>query len=302
MSKLSVVISAYNEEKKLPACLESVKDLADEIIVVNNSSTDKTEAIAKKFTKYIFTRENNLMLNVNKNFGFEKATGDWILSLDADEQITPELAQEIRKMIEEYHNYNGYWIPRKNIVFGKWIEHTGWYPDYQLRLFKKNKGKFAEEHVHEMITIEGDTTKLQNPMIHLNYETIQQFVNKMNMIYTPNEAKNLREKGYRVTYFDVITMPAKEFMNRFFAQQGYLDGFHGFVLSLLQAFYYLLIVLNAWQEEGFPEIETKENYQNLDKEVKKIKKDMQYWYMTSLIAMTKNPIKKLSFKIKRKLQ
>jgi len=241
-------------------------------------------------------------LNVNKNYGFEKATSDWILSLDADERITPELAQEIRMMTNQYNNHAGYWIPRKNIIFGKWIEHTGWYPDYQLRLFKKGKGKFLEKHVHEMLHVEGETAKLQHPLLHLNYETVQQFIGKMSTIYTPNEAKNLQEKGYKVSYFDVITMPAKEFISRFFAQQGYKDGFHGLVLSLLQAFYYLLIVINVWQEEKFTEIKGDKEYLFFAKELRKIQKELMYWYVTSLVEIHKNPIKKLQRKIKRKFQ
>src|SRR5437588_357266 len=121
---LSVVISAYNEENRITRCLESV-DFADEIIFIDNSSTDTTVSIAKKYTKHIFTKENNFMLNVNKNFGFTKATGDWILCLDADEKITPELAEEIKSKISVDESIvNGYWIPRKNIIFGKWIQNS----------------------------------------------------------------------------------------------------------------------------------------------------------------------------------
>src|SRR3989344_5797566 len=137
MSKLSVAISAFNEERKIEDCLKSVS-FADEIIFVDNSSTDQTLKIAKKYTLKVFTRENNLMLNVNKNFGFSKASEEWILSLDADERITDELKKEIKSIIKNNKkDVNGFWIPRKNKIFGKWMEHTGWYPDYQLRLLKK---------------------------------------------------------------------------------------------------------------------------------------------------------------------
>ncbi|HEV2339172.1 MAG TPA: glycosyltransferase family 2 protein [Patescibacteria group bacterium] len=301
MKKLSVVVSAYNEEKKLHDCLASVKNLADEIIIVDNESSDKTATIAKEFTSHVFTRKNNLMLNVNKNYGFSKATGEWILCLDADERVTPGLEKEIQEVIEREGSVVGYWIPRKNIVFGKWIEHTGWYPDHQLRLFQKGKGKFPQKHVHEMIVVAGETAQLTNPMLHLNYETIQQFVAKMSTIYTPNEAKNLRDKGYRVSYLDVVTLPSKEFMKRFFAQEGYKDGLHGFALSLLMAFYYLLVVLNAWQEEGFQEIQEEKAYQQLGKEMTKIHKELRYWYLTSLLEKTKSPLKKLGMKIRRKM-
>ncbi|HSX40197.1 MAG TPA: glycosyltransferase family 2 protein, partial [Candidatus Saccharimonadales bacterium] len=157
--KLTAVVSAYNAEKKLAKCLNSLK-FCDELIVVHNSSTDNTESVAKKYTDSIFTRPNNPMLNVNKNFGITKASGEWVLYLDDDEQVTPELAKEIKEITSQKDAADGYLIPRKNIIFGKWIEHTGWYPDYQLRLFKKGKGKFAEIHVHELVSIDGLVGKL----------------------------------------------------------------------------------------------------------------------------------------------
>jgi len=195
-NSLSVVISVYNGEKVLEDCLKSVA-FAQEIIVVENSSTDKTAEIASKYTDKIFTRVNNPMLNINKNFGFSKATGNWILCLDADERITPELEAEIKRLnLDSNGKSDGYWIPRKNIIFGKWIEHTGWYPDYQLRLFRKSKGKFPEKHVHEMIKVEGETGYLKGDLLHYNYVTISQFLSKLN-IYVANEAEQLIAGGYK---------------------------------------------------------------------------------------------------------
>jgi len=157
MNTLSVVITAFNEERKIKECLESVKDLAWEIIIVDNSSTDKTVDVAKKYTQKIYSQKNDPQnIDIQKNFGFSKARGEWILSLDADERVIPELAEEIRGEIEREENgVKGYFIPRKNIIFGKWIEHTGWWPDYQLRLFKKGKGKYQQRHVHQNISLDG---------------------------------------------------------------------------------------------------------------------------------------------------
>ncbi len=184
MKKISVVISAFNEEKMIEDCLKSVKDLADEIIFIDNTSQDKTVDIAKKYAARIFIRPNDpVMLNRNKNFGFTKASGDWIISLDSDERITPELAREIKKAVNN-PNVNGYEIPRKNIIFNKWIQNSIWWPDYNLRLFRKEKGKFREKHVHEKLTVQGRLTKLKNPMVHYNYQTVSQFINKLNKTYT----------------------------------------------------------------------------------------------------------------------
>ena len=142
MTKLSIVISAYNEQKKIRTCLDSVK-WADEIIFIDNSSTDKTVKIAREYTKKIYIQKNEpTKIDLQKNLGIQKATGDWIFVLDADETITPELAKELQELMKRDEVVsNGFWVPRKNILFGKWMQHTGWYPDYQLRLFKKRKRK-----------------------------------------------------------------------------------------------------------------------------------------------------------------
>lgn len=298
-NRLSVVISAFNEEKKIADCLSSVA-FADEIIIVDCSSIDATAIISKKYTKHVFVRPNNLMLNVNKNFGFSKATGDWVLSLDADERVSPELATEIQSIIEnESYTINGYWIPRKNIIFGKWIKHAGWFPDYQLRLFQKGKGKFPEKHVHEMIQIIGETAKLKESIIHFNYDTISQFLQKLDIIYGPNEAEQLLSNNYTFSWADAIRMPVKEFISRFFARQGYKDGFHGLMLSLLMAFYHFIVFAKIWEKQGFKEEML--NMQTVKKEIKKADAEIQYWFLTSVINEAKNPFKKIVLRIQRKL-
>lgn len=299
--KISVVISAYNEEKKLPACLDSLKGFADEIIVVDNTSQDTTNKIAKKYTKHVYKRENNLMLNVNKNFGFLKATGDWIISLDADERITPELAGEIKKVTEKNDKkISGYWIPRKNIIFGKWIQNSIWWPDYQLRLFRNGKGSFEEKHVHEMITIDGETEKLSSPMIHENYESISQYLYKLDKIYTESEVKNIIASGKIVSWMDAIRFPLEDFLKTFFLQKGYKDGLHGLVLSLLQAFYSEIVFVKVWEKQGFIEYNDKNFLKNIESEFKLAGLKIQYWFLTSWIENRKNPFVSLSLRLKRK--
>lgn len=313
--KLSVVISAYNEEKKIKDCLESVK-WADEIIVVNNSSTDSTAEIAKKYTSHIFTRPNNLMLNVNKNFGFSKAANEWILSLDADERITPELKEEIKNIIchpdpaspekdlkilrSTQKDIVGYWIPRINIIFGKWIEHTGWYPDHQLRLFRKSHGRFEEKHIHEMIKLRGEAGYLKNPFIHYNYETISQFLHKTIVIYAPNEALNKLNAGYVFSYIDAIRLPWNEFLKRFFADKGYKDGFHGLMLSIFMAFYHFVVFAYIWEENKFID-EKIQSRQILEDGIKKARSEIKYWLGKQKIEEEKNLLIKLGLKIKNKL-
>ncbi|OGD92746.1 hypothetical protein A2697_01115 [Candidatus Curtissbacteria bacterium RIFCSPHIGHO2_01_FULL_41_44] len=325
--KLSVVISAYNEEKMIEDCLSSVKDLADEIIFVDNSSTDKTPQIAKKYTDKIFTRVNDpVMLNRNKNYGFSKAAGDWILSLDADERLTPELSAEIRKKID-VNQYSGYEISRKNIIFGKWIKHSIWWPDYNLRLFKKGKGKFPEKHVHEKIKVDGEVGKLENSMIHYNYQTVSQFINKLNKTYTESETENFLKSGKSINWYDAIRWPTSDFVKTFFAECGYKDGLHGLVLSLFQAFYALVFFAKVWErkenfkdlfynrgstpeseksalevepQKGKHEVSPTEFLNAVIKEFLRASRDIRYWIYETLIS--ENPAKKIYYKIRRKLR
>lgn len=303
---LSAVVSVFNGEKELDDCLRSLS-FASEIIVVDNSSTDKTIEIARKYTDKIFVRSNNPMLNINKNFGFSKAGGEWILCLDMDERVTPELQKEIKSEIRSFDKLrtkseiNGYWIPRKNIIFGKWIEHTGWYPDHQLRLFKKGKGSFPEKHVHEMVKVSGQTIYLKNNLLHYNYTTVYQFINKLN-IYVANEAEQLLKNGYEFKWQDAIGFPTKEFLSRFFAREGYKDGLHGLVLSLLMAFYHLLVFTAIWEKRSFEKVEDNNFIDSVDKEFKKSYKNLSFWMDNERMKFIKNPLRKILHKAISKIR
>lgn len=303
MNSISVVISAFNEEEKIKDCLESVKGLATEIVFVDNLSIDKTREIARKYTDKIFTRKNNLMLNANKNYGFSKATSDWILSLDADERVTPELAKEIESRIMNNElGINGYWIPRKNIIFGKWIQHSIWWPDYQLRLFRKDKGKFPEKHVHEYVRVDGKTEKLQSPLEHLNYSTISQFLYKMDKIYTESEVEKIVASGKILTWIDAIRFPVNDFLKTFFAQKGYKDGLHGLVLSMLQAMYSEVVFAKVWERQGFKEENSAHFLKDIYNECKKIIQEFHYWSITSFLETSYHPLKRFFYKVLRKFR
>lgn len=297
---LSVVISAHNEETKIAACLESVQRIADEIIVVDNSSTDKTGEIAKKYTKKVFVQKNNPFdIDRQKNFGFAKATSDWILSLDADERVTEELADEIKEVLNGREDIlTAYWIPRKNIIFGKQITHTGWYPDYQLRLFKTGKGSFTKQHVHEPLSVEGQIGYLHTDIMHENFQSIHQFLSRNLLFYAKNEAQAKLSAGYQFNYLDAFWFPLREFMSRFFAREGYKDGVHGLILSILMAVYHFVIVAYMWEEKGFVQEEVSLGL--LHTHAEKIAKECGYWFVTAKIAEEKNPLKKALLKAKRK--
>ncbi len=298
MATLSVIISAWNEEAKIKRCLASVS-WADEIIFVDNSSTDQTSRIAKQFTSKVFKRPNNPMLNVNKNFGFSKATSDWILSLDADEKITKELASEIRSTIDAQNELVGYWIPRKNILFGKWIMHGLWWPDKQLRLFKRNKGKFPGIHVHEYLSVDGSTGELDEPYIHYNYETISQFIKKMDTIYTESEVQKHISANYQLSWYDALRFPISDFVKIYFVQQGYKDGLHGLVLSILQSFYSFIVFAKLWEKNKFNQIDIP--LSSVAKEFRQAEKEVDYWIISAEEKETPSKTMRLLLKVKRRV-
>lgn len=304
MSKISAVVTAYNEEKKIEKSLKSLKAF-DEIIVVDNSSTDNTQALAKKYTNKVFMQKNDpTNIDIQKNFGFSKASNEWILSIDADEQASEELAKEIKSILSanpsSISEINGFLIPRKNYIFGKWIEYAGWYPDYQLRLFRKSKGKYTKKHVHESLSLDGQSAKLREHIIHDNYDTIIQFISKTTS-YAQNEAEDLLSKGYQFSYFDCIRFPLSEFLSRFFARKGYRDGFHGLILSLLMAFYHFIIFCLIWEKKGFVQYNSEEFLKESEEEFKKSGKEIIYWISKEKIENIKNPLRKGLEKIKNRL-
>jgi len=301
MQKLTVVVSVFNEEEKIEKCLQSLS-FADEILVVDNSSTDKTPEIAKKYATSIITQPNDpLLIDIQKNTGFKKAKNDWILSIDADEIVTPELRLEIEELLKRENLKNGYFIPRKNIIFGKQIDHSGWYPDYQLRLFKKNKGEFKNSHVHEGVQVDGETDYLKEHILHYNYETIIQFIQKNMINYAQNEANNLINKNYSLSPGDLISVPSKEFLSRFFARNGYKDGLHGLFLSLLMASSHLVVLAIVWEKSGFKKVESREILQSTEREFGKFGKDLRYWVSRIKTEDSKNIATKYFHKIKGKI-
>lgn len=295
--KLSVVISTRNRADSLERTLRSVKGFADELIVVDNESTDETAVVAKRFGAHVFRRKNNLMLNANKNFGFSKASGDWILCLDDDEVVTQELATEIRTAMDDA-SHTGYWIPRKNMIFGKWIRHGIWWPDRQLRLFRRGMGRYAELHVHEYIEATGSTGTLSEPYVHHNYDTLAQYLDKMQRIYTENEVRKYRAAGYRVHWRDAIRFPASDFIKLYVAERGYRDGLHGLVLAVLQAFYSFIIFVKLWEEEQFREVDIPVS--DAVSELVRSGRECAYWVLTEKMRETHNPLIRLMLRIRRK--
>ena len=269
MNKLSVVLATRNEETNIGRCLESVKDIADEIIVVDEYSTDRTREIAEGLGAKVFKEPHHEIFHITKEKALEKATGDWILQLDADEVVTPELALEIRSVINNQKSeiplekmrlfarhqelvekrdgvvgkktggdIAGYFIPRRNMFLGKPLIHAGVYPDGVIRLVKNGKASFPQKSVHEQIEIDGEVSWLSHDLLHYDSPTLAKYLMRLNR-YTDLHAGELKKKKVPKNIFFFIHYslfkPLYTFLNLYLRHLGFLDGARGFLWSFFSA-------------------------------------------------------------------
>ena len=230
--KISAVIITRNEEKNIARCLESLK-WVDEIVVVDSESTDKTVEIAKRYNAKIVSPiwEG---YGKAKNFGVDAVCGEWILSVDADEELSEKLKIEIKEIISNLDACDGYYLKRKTKFMGRWILHCGWYPDYILRLFKKSKGRFDDKVIHERVLVQGTTGKTNGELLHYSYESLEQYFEKFNR-YTTISANEELAKGTNVDIVKLLIKPIAAFLKHYIIKLGFLDSTAGFVLSVLSA-------------------------------------------------------------------
>jgi glycosyltransferase involved in cell wall biosynthesis len=316
MPKLSVALLTYNEERNIIDCLESVK-WANEIVLVDERSCDKTVVLAKKYvTKTILVdhdesekvghddkvdiRGHDTMFHLHKQKAIDACTGDWIFQIDADERVSPEMKEEILEIINSKENeYSGYQFPRKNFIFGRWIGHAGWYPDYQVKLFRRGKGYLPCRSIHELISIDGKLGTGKSSLMHFHYNSVYDFVDRLNK-YTTNDANYLYSKGERVVWQDSLKFPLGEFYKRYFQWEGYKDGIHGLTLSMLQALSRLVVFSKLWEKQHFFEREV--TFGEFEKLVFDLREDYLYWIFTSKISNTKTALKRLIYKSRRYLR
>ncbi len=232
MPQLSVTIITRNEEKNLGRCIESVP-FADEFIVVDSGSTDGTRLVAEKHGAQFFEHEWK-GFGAAKQEAVRRATGKWILSLDADEALSPELAGLIQAAIARNDDTAGYYMKRKTLFLGRWIKHCGWYPDYVLRLFRKDSGNFNDSFIHEKVIVNGPTAKLNGDILHFCYETVEQYLQKSNR-YTTIGAREAFIKGKRARWFDFTARPVFSFLRHYIFKLGIFDGYEGLILSFYSA-------------------------------------------------------------------
>jgi glycosyltransferase involved in cell wall biosynthesis len=248
--KISVALITLDEELNLPRTLQSVQPLVrdgqGEIIVVDSGSRDRTVEIARSHAAKVFS-EAWKGFAAQKNSAMEKAAGEWVLQLDADELLEPGLADEIREAINASGNLVGYSIPRKNFFLGRWIKHGGFYPDTKLRLIRRGAGKFEEYGAHPTIKVNGPTARLTHALIHNAYPTLRGYIDHMNS-YSSSGAEVAVAKGHRgFNLLNILVRPKLTFIYNYIFRLGFLDGREGFLLHMYHAVYVSWKYSKAWE-------------------------------------------------------
>lgn len=245
MVDISIIVITKNEERNIGRCLKSVLPLSAEIIVVDSLSDDRTVEIARTFTDKVYSNPWP-GYSGQKEFALTKTSHDWILWLDADEELSLSLVSEI--MALDFKK-DGYLIPRLVYYLGRWIRHCGWYPDHTLRLFRKEKGLFNDALVHEVFSISGETGKLKNPILHYPYRSIAHHLEKMNT-YTDLAARQMRSKGKKTALTSVLLHTFFRFIKMYVLKRGFLDGGQGLVVSILGSYYVFLKYIKLYEIQG----------------------------------------------------
>ncbi len=246
--KLSAMIVTRNEERKIRRCLESLGWL-DEIVVVDQSSVDNTVKICNEYTDKVFTVPNKNFCEPDRALAASKATNNWLLYMDADEVIPPELKEEIERILEGSPGYDSYYIPRKNIFLGRWIRGSGWYPGYVLRLFKKGSVKFLED-IHTNPAPLTGYGYLKEHIIHYTCEDLKEYMDKIDR-YSSVMASQAYERGERVTIWNfaakMFALPVIYFLHRFLFKLGVRDGLQGLLIASLTGFNIFITNVKIWK-------------------------------------------------------
>ncbi len=286
--KLSVALATRNEEENIGACLESVKEIADEIVVVDEESTDKTREIANSYGVRVFRVKHEPIFHITKQKAIDKATGDWILQLDADERVTPRLVNEIKQVIRMdskeireripqdltkvrlFKKHEGlirkregelgkqtgkvvaFFVPRINFFLGKPLKHAGVYPDGVIRLIKAGKARLPGKSVHELMEVDGEVAWLFNDLEHHESPTLSRYLNRMNR-YTDLKAEEFKKSKVLANYWNLFKysfiIPASYFLLLYIRHNGWKDGMRGFIWSTFSSLHFPLAYFKYWQME-----------------------------------------------------
>ncbi len=235
MPDISTIIITYNEERNIARCLESVVPFSKEIIVVDSGSTDRTVEIARDYATQVISHEW-LGYGRQKELALGHASCPWVFSIDADEEVSPGLRAEIQSLD---FAHDGYEMPRKVWYLNRWVEHSGWYPGYILRLFDRAKGNFTDEIIHEFVQVSGRVGRLRNDLYHYSYRDVAHHVEKMND-FTTLAARKMFEKNQRAGVHQIALYPFLEFFKVYVVKGGIRDGLAGLTISTLHAYYVFL--------------------------------------------------------------
>jgi glycosyltransferase involved in cell wall biosynthesis len=272
---LSVVLATYNEEKNIVSCIKSFKGIADEIIIVDESSTDKTRELAKKLGAKVYKVKHHPIFHITKNKAIKKATKDWVLQMDADERLTQGMQKEIESLLSgKYFGVDSwispiksslpffkkpkkltqpaaaYWLPRKNLFLDRYLKNTGQYPDPVIRLFQRGMAILPAKSVHEQMKVKGIVGWLHEDLDHLSTPKFERYLERENR-YSDLEAKNLFDKKVKISLANTLSYlfikPLKTFLSLYIRHRGFLDGFPGFVFSMYSGFHHAFSYMKLWE-------------------------------------------------------
>jgi len=262
-NKLSVVLATHNEASNLPRCLESIKDLADEIIVVDGQSTDETVAIAKKYGARVISTTNKLNFHINKQMGLDQAKGELVLQLDADEVVDQALAKFItglkkaawvkkinQKIARDSDHPVAWWLKRKNLFLGTWLKKGGQYPDPVIRLYINGYARLPQKSVHEQMKVDGLVGWAKGHLLHYSNPTFSDYLRKFNT-YTSFTAKTWFDQGIKPSFGfglkNYFFTPLQTFFTLYLRHKGFMDGKAGFVFALMSGLHYPFAYLKLWE-------------------------------------------------------
>lgn len=242
---LSVVVITKNEQDNIEKCLQSVHGWADEIVIVDDMSTDKTVELVQKFADKIFERRMDIE-GIHRNWAYSQARNEWVLSLDADEYVTEELKQEISNELATNTKFNAFSIPLRNFIGDYWVRHSGWYPAGKLRLFKKSKFHYEEVEVHPKVFLDGETGHLTKDIVHKGYPDFEHFLASLNR-QTTLEAKKWINTDRKMSFGKALWRTIDRFFRSLFGKKAYKDGFIGFMIAYFASLYQIISYAKYWQ-------------------------------------------------------
>jgi len=240
--KLSVVLATFNEEENIERCLLSVKDFADEIVIVDGTSKDRTVEIAKSLGARVIKTTNKPNFHINKQMAIDAAKGEWVLQLDADEVVDVALETEIKEIIKKNPEENGFWMPRKNYFLGRFLMKGGQYPDYTIRLYRNGKGRLPQKDVHEQAEVDGKIGYLKNALLHYPYKDFAFYLSKWkryNLFFAHQIEEELKDKSLLKRLFAgfgyLVLRPSHWMLTTYIRHKGFYDFWQGFVFSFMSA-------------------------------------------------------------------